>query len=190
MLVLGAFLWAGCGHDGPSTAPASQASYTADNPPPILSLGSAGVTSTAALSKKSEWAVVAAGGISALGGQVAGSHYTLDFPPNAIDSNLKVLVRISEYSPAVLDFELSPHGISFNVPVTLGVDYKGTNADPSSPHYDGSVPVFFWFNPDTGVWEEQPGVNDPESLQYTVELSHFSRYALAGRLPGDGTADW
>ncbi|MGH7731873.1 MAG: hypothetical protein ACRENJ_11560 [Candidatus Eiseniibacteriota bacterium] len=120
-----------------------------------------------------------------LGGVVAGSRYRVTVPPLALSNTTTISVR--EYSPGVLDFELLPHGTQFRLPVTVSVDYAGTSLDPSSPDYDGGLPLLLWFNPSRGLWELVPGVNDPLAKKYTVLLTHFSRYAIGST---KGTAEW
>ena len=191
-LLMIALVWAGCGED--ALTPAGTTGYTADNPPPVLTSSSArtgALSPTAVGSGGSSWYTVAQGGVSYEGGEINGGRYELDFPAGAIPNGYKVLISVKEYDPDVLDIELGPHGIMFGEPVQLTIDYSGTNADPSSDNYDGSLPAMFWYNPDTGVWEELSGENELADREYTVALSHFSRYAVGGvRPPGDGTADW
>lgn len=114
---------------------------------------------------------------------VGGGRYELSFPKNAMPYT--VVVTISEWDSHVLDFQLGPHGIVFKGPVTLRINYSGTNADPGSNNYDGSVPELQYFNPVTGLWEEVPGFNDESQMKYYVELQHFSRYRLCS-----GKAGW
>ena len=114
---------------------------------------------------------------------VGGGRYELLFPQGALDKTTEI--TISEWDSHILEFELGPHGTKFNKPVTLTIDYAGTNADPATEYYDGSKLVVVWFNEKTGTWEQLPGFDNPEQMEYTVTLWHFSRYGCA-----DGTSDW
>lgn len=110
---------------------------------------------------------------------VGGGRYELTFPLGAVRQT--TVITISEWDSHVLECEFGPHGIAFDQPVTLRIDYSGTNADPSSSNYDGSLPEFRWLNPETNLWEVLAGTDDPEELEYYVQLTHFSRYALFGK---------
>jgi hypothetical protein len=113
----------------------------------------------------------------------------LTFYAGAVDATTQV--KIYMYDVNVLEFEFTPDGVPFGVPVRVDVRYAGTNADPDSPNYDGSIPAFFWHNPATGLWEEVPGTNDTTDKTYVAYVEHFSRYTLGTIPPGDGgTADW
>lgn len=186
-LVLVALVWSGCGDQ--SLTP-NQAEYTSENPPPILSsAGSAGVLSTSSSGlSSSEWYTVAEQKLGA--GQAAaisGSRYSLRFYEGSTTSD--ALITIQERDPGSLDVQLGQHGLEFDNPVALGINFAGTNADPDSPNYDGSVPAFYWFNPKTDTWDEMSGYTNDKKW-FIVRLTHFSRYALGGKIPGDGTADW
>ena len=133
-----------------------------------------------------QWYTVASKSVKPLlGGTVSGSRYTVLVPPLALLKSTTISIR--EYSPNVLDFELLPHGTQFLTPVTVTIDYKGTSLDPASPNYDGGLPLLQWHNPESGLWELIPGINNPLTKTYTVLLSHFSRYALTSK---PGTAEW
>ena len=126
--------------------------------------------------------------VTPYGGEVEGSRYELEFPAGAV--NQAVAISIYERDPNILDMQFDPHGIQFNKAVELEIDYSGTNADPSSSNYDGSVPAFFWYDDVNDQWVQLEGKNDVGDREYKVMLSHFSRYAVAAIPPGDGTADW
>lgn len=110
---------------------------------------------------------------------VSAGRCVLDVPAGALDA--PATFTVSQHDSTLLDFELGPHGATFSQPVTLCVSYAGTNADPSSPNYDGSAPKLFWYDEAEGEWREVSGVNDAANRKYTVKLDHFSRYAVEGK---------
>ncbi len=68
-------------------------------------------------------------------------------------------------------FTFTPHGTNFNVPVELVLSWR---------EFDGEDIVLYYFNEMTGAWEiNGQGVWDPASKTVTIQLHHFSRYALA-----------
>ena len=114
---------------------------------------------------------------------VTGSRYRLTFPADAVENTLHVSIK--ERDASIVDVELGPDGAKFESPVTLTIDYAGTANDPRAEKYHGKAPRVFWWNPVAGAWEAMVGVDDPKTWTYTVELRHFSRYAM-----GDGTSGW
>ena len=110
---------------------------------------------------------------------VAGSRYDLAFPLDAVEE--PELVTIKEHDPDIVDVTLGPHGIKFGKPVTLTIDFRGTQADPKAPKWDGREPVLYWLNEDTKCWEEVPGRTDWTKCRHIVQLEHFSRYVLGGK---------
>lgn len=118
---------------------------------------------------------------------IKGSRYELVFPQGAVIQ--PVQVTISEFNSNVIEFQLGEHGLVFQKPVMLKIDYSGTNADPGSKLYDGSQPAFYWFNPGTSSWEQVPGTDDPKAKKYSIQLWHFSLYGLISSLT-EGTANW
>jgi hypothetical protein len=89
-------------------------------------------------------------------------------------------IEIWERDPNILDVQFGPHGINFDEEVELRLDYTGTNCDPDSPNYDGSIPSFFYFDPSLQLWVEIPGTDHASEKEYRVDLEHFSRYGLFG----------
>ena len=100
---------------------------------------------------------------------------TLHFYPGSLSKDTNVLV---EGNPYLYALRFSPDHTSFGTPVDLTLDYSGTSLDPSSSAYTGARPAFYWLNESTGTWEELPGVDDRVHHKYTVQLAHFSEYAL------------
>ncbi|MBU1701841.1 MAG: hypothetical protein KJ970_03180 [Candidatus Eisenbacteria bacterium] len=104
------------------------------------------------------------------GGEVKYDRYKVKFPKYALDEDTYITVRDpgSDY----LICELEPHGIVFNVPVELEMDFKDLDYIPFT---DWTI---WWFNDGAGCWENQGGTFAGEKLN--VDLNHFSKYA-AGR---------
>jgi len=168
--------------------------FTEANPPPFLSVSPADPAVAPApepvLSAQGEdtigsWECLAHAEVKA--GEektVGGGRYELLFREGSLKGTAEI--SIEEWDSHLLVTRFGPHGIQFGEPVTLTVDYAGTNADPSTENFDGTVPVFWWFNPSNGVWDMISGKNDTKDLTFTVDLKHFSTYGLGG----DGTAGW
>jgi len=183
LVALAAALWLGCAEE-PATAPGpsepAPPEYTESQPPPFLAgPGDSGVAEP----PPDAWYVVARDSVAAgTDRRVAGSRYEVHLLPGSLSQTTEIAIQ--EWNPDVIDFQLTPHGIRFLLPVVVTVDYTGTNADPLSPNYDGSLPIFIWLDPGSGIWEIVAGVNYPLTRKYVVTLTHFSRYACSG------TAEW
>lgn len=90
-------------------------------------------------------------------------------------------ISIGYWDADFLAFDFKPEGTTFRRAVELCVDLSGTNVDPSSPNFDGTKPKFFWLNKPGGVWEELPGSFDEATMQFKVQLNHFSTYAVGSK---------
>lgn len=147
------------------------------------------------------WNLVASKSIGSAGGTVSGSRYTLTFPANALTSSKTI--TISERSSRILDAEFGPAGLLFSKPVTLVMSYAGTNADPASSSFDGTVPAYFQFDTATMSWKSIAGTLNTSARTFTVQISCFNPgYAVTGvggiigqtngiKPPGGiGTGDW
>lgn len=182
-----ATLWTGC-----STLPTAPKSpigsgAAAQTAPAFLTTPQSHVAPAAASSASSQPILLASEWVDAgVAKTVVGGRYQLDFAPGSLSSGAQI--TISAQDPKVLKWELGPHGTVFGDPVTLTVDYAGTNADPTSSNYDGSIPVLLWLNPAFGSWEVVAGRNLPQQHMYVVKLAHFSSYAMASR--SSGTGEW
>ena len=119
---------------------------------------------------------------------LAGGRYELAFPVGAVGHTTHVKLTAPDSSKIL--FELEPHGSEFAVPVVLTIDYRGTNADPDSPNYDGSMPVLYWFDDRAAAWVEVRGVSDVGDKRHIVQLDHFSTYSLSGRAKVGGKGGW
>ena len=181
---LAALFAAGCGITPPSSPRPHASTSTPGSPQRVLHQPGAAPPVTAT---GPAWYTVAQKWVYPLrDARVAGSRYDVHFLPGSLTAPINA--RIEEYDPRIVDFQLGPHGTQFLVPVTVSIDYSGTNADPSSPAYDGSLPVLLWLNPSTHLWEIVVGVDDRLTHHYTVVLTHFSRYAMSS--PSGGTGEW
>ena len=171
-------LAAGCGHMPEATIPTPIPEYTKDEPPPVLHMD--GGDTAAVAVPDTVWLEVYASQVAAdQFATVSSGRFQLQFQPGSLARDTAVTISVRD--DKALDVELGPHGIVFVAPVLLSFDYSGTNADPLSPVFDGSVPVCFWYNDVTGKWLVVPGVDDPVNRIYRCKLQHFSRYAVGGK---------
>jgi hypothetical protein len=162
-LVVGAAAWQGCGTDQIVNTP------VAEN-----RVGSFDDAVTAN-PLDDAWTVVASGRV--MPGQAAvisGSRYTLTFPKGSVKKS--TTITIAEHHPNIMDVELGPAEMVFKKPVTLTMDYRNTADDPFV--YRAMPPSAYSYNSVTGEWEQLEGVDNPTARTYTVELTHFSRFAL------------
>lgn len=68
-------------------------------------------------------------------------------------------------------FTFTPHGTVFNIPIRLVLNWNEFTGEPVE---------LLYFNELTGEWEiSAQGVWDESARTVTLELNHFSRYALA-----------
>lgn len=68
-------------------------------------------------------------------------------------------------------FTFTPHGTVFNIPIRLVLNWN---------EFAGEPVELLYFNEFTGEWEiSAQGVWDESARTVTLELNHFSRYALA-----------
>jgi len=131
----------------------------------------------ASLGSGSGWYTVASTEVGSDGGAVTGGRWTLTVDSDAWDANAfgeSVLFTIDERDPGLLDMQLGPDGFLFDKAATLKVDYSGTNVDPDSPNYDGTVPGFFGYDADTGAWEALPGTHDAVAKTFEVSISEIT----------------
>lgn len=166
-------------------APASEPTTTPQPdtapPPPSRLTGPSAVSNPRGSQTILNWTVVTEQVVAPLvTTRVEGSRYELTFHPKSVE--LLTLVSVKEYDPDIVDVTFGPHGIKFGEPVTLSIDFSGTQADPKDPKWEGREPVLFWLNEETMRWEEVPGGRtDWEKCRHVVQLEHFSRYVLGSK---------
>jgi hypothetical protein len=100
------------------------------------------------------------------GGSLKYGRYTLTFPAGALTQDTYITIR--EPGTGYMMCDLEPEGIHFNQPVDLEVDLKNTGIT-------GDGWTIFWWNPVTGLWEDQNGTFSGDKVN--AALRHFSRYA-------------
>ncbi|GAB4364823.1 MAG: hypothetical protein Kow0042_03660 [Calditrichia bacterium] len=110
------------------------------------------------------------------GGKVSlGLGSYVEVPPYALNENTTIgIIATRETIQGISDakaFAFTPHGTVFNVPVKLVLAWREMAGQTVQLWYD---------NPLTGQWElTNEGVWDLETCTVTLEIPHFSRYALA-----------
>jgi len=73
------------------------------------------------------------------------------------------------------EVKFSPEGLNFNKPVLLEMFYNIAELK----NIDEEKLKLFYFNEEKNIWELIGGVTDIAKKMFTVEITHFSRYALA-----------
>lgn len=145
----------------------------------------------------SAWTLVGSKSIGSAGGTVTGGRYTLTIPSKALTSTNTI--TISQLASNILDAEFGPAGLKFSKPVTLVMNYAGTNADPASSNYNGTQPAYFQYNSSTGTWTSIAGTLNTSAKTFTVQISSFNPAAAStgggftdpqAKLPPPGTGDW
>jgi hypothetical protein len=189
MLSLAAIVWTGCGRLPTAPEAGSAGSSSAEDPQIVTTPGhsSAGFAAQSVAGETLQVLVqrwVRRGEAT----EVRGGRYRLRFQSRSLIDRDSALVTISQWSPNVVRVELGPHGIPFGAPVTFIVDYAGTNADPLSSNFDGSLPILLWLDPASNQWVQLLTINDVLRRTLTTQLSHFSTYAVGRKT--SGTAEW
>lgn len=108
-----------------------------------------------------------------VGGVVSCGRFQVEIPAGALSEDTEI--NIIKPDPELVMCELEPHGIQFNKPVTLRIDYSGTVAADG----DGSMAALgvYWFNEDTGTWELVGKDIDSGADIMEAQLEHFSGYS-------------
>lgn len=107
------------------------------------------------------------------GGVVSFGRFTLEIPPGALDANTRIGISVPD--PSLVMCELEPHGLQFNRPVTLTIDYGGTEAERLEA---SSLTLgVYWYNEATGRWELVGRSMDTDRNLTEAELEHFSKYS-------------
>ncbi|MEK7353986.1 MAG: hypothetical protein AABZ77_05730, partial [Chloroflexota bacterium] len=77
-------------------------------------------------------------------------------------------------------YDFGPVGATFNPPITMTISYDPANIPPGVA--ETSLVIAF-YNATSGSWEMLTGVVNTATHTITVQLSHFSKYAVMARLP-------
>jgi hypothetical protein len=104
------------------------------------------------------------------GGVVTNGHVTLEFPPFALGEDTEISIEMLDDEAVI--FELGPHGLQFNRPVTMIVDLHGTSAEDLS-----DISTTLWYNEEKDWWERIDAVDMTDPNLVAGSLLHFSRYA-------------
>lgn len=110
-----------------------------------------------------------------VGGVVSWGRFSVDIPAGALSEDTEI--SISRPNSQLVMCELEPHGIQFNKPVKLQINYGGTYADDKETGL-ASFGIY-WLNDSTGIWEMVGQKVDAQSNKVEADLEHFSGYATA-----------
>ncbi len=103
---------------------------------------------------------------------------TLWIPKNALPADAMVEVNIEPdfyVDHDMLTYRFSPHRTTFQKPVTFIASYALADLDGVDEDKLG----VYYFNEETRLWEFVGGLVDKVNKTITVELYHFSLYAIA-----------
>jgi hypothetical protein len=106
------------------------------------------------------------------GGDIDVGPHTLRVPPGALPWDAVITVE----APTGLEvgIELSPKGVGFREKLVLEIDYKHCTVSDTLPPLRG-----VWVSDSGTVMEFPPTVDDRQNGRLSVELDHFSKYAVA-----------
>jgi hypothetical protein len=107
------------------------------------------------------------------GGVVSLGRFTLEFPPGALAADTEIEISVTD--PTLVMCELGPHGLEFNKPVTLTIDYGGTPAEQLEA--SSQTLGVYWYNEATGRWQLVGRNIDVDRNLSRAQLEHFSDYA-------------
>ena len=163
LLTLALTLW-GCGRDqGPASPQSEQVPNFVATP---LESGASGSSESGKPTRVGTPIDVRQVIPSATGGTISNGRYTLIVPPNALSQDTEYRVRDDNNGYAECD--LYPHGAQFNVPVTLVMDLRNSNANVFTQ--------IFWWDDVHRIWVPMGGVYNPVTRTLTCQLPHFSKY--------------
>lgn len=122
--------------------------------------------------------------IGPAGGTLERDDHQLIIPAGALNQQERITFTIPR--TRYLECVLEPHGLEFNVPVSLILSYDEACGDDDD--LDESSLTMAYFNPETEIWEPIPTSVDTilniatGSLEDIVGFTdHFSRYGLIRR---------
>jgi hypothetical protein len=121
-----------------------------------------------------------------VGGVVSWGRFQVEIPAGALSEDTEI--KISRPDPGLVMCELEPHGIQFNKPVTLQINYGGTIAADR----EASMPSLgvYWLNEDTGEWEMVGRSVDVGANRMEAQLEHFSKYGSGAIWSTDGDSKY
>ena len=165
MLASAILLFASIGCDpGTLTAPSSAPDNVVDSPNFITVLSTPKGDSDLSMTPS------AASVVSAdEGGRLVCGPFKLDFPAGALDEDTEITMEI--FDNGTLGIELGPHGIQFNVPVTLSMNLEGTSAEGMA-----SQSSTLWFDETNGIYIMMPKIPSQDENTLKAQLEHFSKY--------------
>ena len=108
-----------------------------------------------------------------VGGVVSLGRFSVEIPAGALDKDTVIEISVSD--PWLVMCELSPHGLQFNKPATLTVDYNGT--DGELLEVTSLTLGIYWYNEATGRWERVGRSMDKDRNLLGAQLEHFSGYS-------------
>jgi hypothetical protein len=106
------------------------------------------------------------------GGDINVGPHTLRVPRGALPWNAVITVE----APTGLEvgIELSPKGVGFAEKLVLEIDYDHCTVSDTLPPLRG-----VWVSDSGAVLEFPPSLDDRQNRRLSVELDHFSKYAVA-----------
>ena len=107
------------------------------------------------------------------GGTLTLNRHTIVIPPGALERDTRI--SISEPMPGYVLGDFGPDGIHFNKPVELSMTYQFIDLGGIQE----DCLTIYWFNPETGTWFDLLAHVDKETQTVTLEVDHYSRYALS-----------
>jgi hypothetical protein len=143
-------LTAGCGEDVPLAPPNASQSPAAGT----------------AIAQAAPETTVVSQTIGPAGGVIVAGPARLDVPAGALDE--AVLITVTGIDADTVHCKLEPHGLTFNVPVTLTLDRHSRLEN-----------TIFWYNEAYSVWQDVGGTVVGETVR--TQLPHFSFYRVGQR---------
>ena len=110
------------------------------------------------------------------GGSMAMGQHTLIVPAGAVDEDVTFTLRNA--SPTAIALDCGPSPMSFNIPVTLVLSYRGTQYQTLSPADPSLNELRIYYMSPDGELVPQRCVVDPTTNTIKAEVDHFSRYIL------------
>ncbi len=106
-------------------------------------------------------------------GNILSGFSSISFGPLSLYDD--TIISFQYIAGNTLEAHFRPHGIQFRRPARLTLSYKSANLEGVD---ENSLRVYY-FNEETQIWELIGGIVNKLTKTVTVEITHFSRYALA-----------